>query len=167
MNREILFRGKRVDNGEWVEGGFAERSNNQPIGNRYKSFIFKPEYGDWGFSVFEQYEVKTETVGQFTGINDKNGRKIFDGDICEIKTKYGFHSELLNEFKDEKNLKSINDIVSHFTGIIRIDLLRGLMFENPQNGYAEPMFNRLRKIFAYFEISGIEVIGSIYDKEGV
>ena len=72
--REILFRGKRVDNAEWVEGLPWKKKYND--GNRIFISCF-PDKDDNN----EVYVVCPETVGQYTGLTDKNGKKIFEGDI--------------------------------------------------------------------------------------
>lgn len=69
--REILFRGKRLDNGEWIYGSLLN------FGGEY-------EISDCNTVDYSRYEVDPSTVGQYTGMQDIGGEKIFEGDVVNV-----------------------------------------------------------------------------------
>ena len=76
--REILFRGKRTDNGEWIYGDLIQNVNCVKIREQEKDVKH----------IAKSFEIDQETVGQFTCLTDKNGEKIFEGDIIKIPDDY-------------------------------------------------------------------------------
>lgn len=144
MNERFLFRGKREDNGEWVEG-FLSKSRGE--NKQLELCIDHEEKGVMCSSI-----VIPETVGQYTGLTDKNGKRIFEGDILRVITGNGwscpkgtkvYYEVVFTEFneecatwaeyigfmakREEDNLDSIHYIVnSHGAEVI------GNIHDNPK-----------------------------------
>ena len=139
--REILFRGKRSDNGEWVEGSVVHQTQHygDPV-DRYH-IVFE---GEFDFDYYSSARVIPETVGQYTGLTDKNGKKIFEGDV--VFQKYGMQE--------------------HKIGVVRFGV--GTFDSGIYKFYGwhtEDKEGRVdrRELFVYDEMCEYEVIGNIHD----
>ena len=133
--REILFRGKRIDNGEWVEGLLSQTTVIAPNKPAYVALTIdelgkKPFDGCW-------HEVDPDTVGQYTGLTDKNGKKIFEGDIVLGRFEFGMKVPSLVVFRDgafglewEHAGKTVFTV---FTGFCNVTFeVIGNVFDNPE-----------------------------------
>lgn len=127
--REHLYRAKDLKSGEWVYGNLIETQDREyteyAILEKTAEHRYGGEYGDDGW-----HKVKPETIGQFIGLLDKNGNKIFDDDIvavCDLSTGY---SKRRIE-KVEYDESSCGYWFYHFKGDIHFVELIGNIYDNP------------------------------------
>lgn len=134
MVHEILFRGKRMDNGEWVYGDYHKFTCTT------SGIIPTPTHYIMGTDVnFRgQIWVDPDTVGQYTGLDDKNGVKIFEGDIVHIHDlifKYGDPHHEFNGYVDFANgsfvILGINEVV-HYRWLDYDITVIGNIYDDPE-----------------------------------
>lgn len=121
--REILFKAKKTINGEWIEGYLYRLSEKQ-----HPFIMLKDRFG-------EGYEVDENTICQYTGLTDKNGKKIWENNIVFVTDGDGNSGQI-------------------DTGIGEIDFLEGLWYIS---GKVQNSLYDINKCFQ------IEVIGNIFD----
>ena len=133
MNREILFRGKRLDNNKWLYGSHFTDSG--------EDYIIPQNL--LGINDYEECQVDQNTVGQFTGLRDKNGVKIFGGDII----KHPYVDPIFRDLVEMKDGEGVTSEVIFHDGafVVKYD------------------YDYLIYLDAFTRHGHAEVIGNIYD----
>lgn len=134
--REILFRGKRADNGEWVEGfPFVRRNTN---GEVIDCFIIQEAYEQvTNGQRYVRSNLKSEcfcvipkTIRQFTGLTDKSGTKIFEGDI--LRDDDNEENGVVVFFEGEYCVSFDNEFTYGFADIACSCYVNGNIHDNPE-----------------------------------
>ena len=139
MNRQIEFRGKLLNTNVWIYGNLRIHLVDGDLEQKDSRYFIEYNHMDkFGKVHRDSYEVDPSTVGQFTGLFDKNDIKIYEGDIVELEDRYVVPrwNEYLYQF-DCEFLKYKENIDNEFT------------------------FNGIR----FNELRRYKVIGNMYDKE--
>lgn len=133
--REILFRGKRKDNGKWVEGHYCEYYSG-------KENVSCISISKETISGSLCYDVIPETVGQYTGLTGKNGTRVFENDIVTV-------------YYNPKYVGVSKDRVGNFAVVFHDGCFMKRKITNPMSGDAG--------LYHFIQSDEFEVIGNIYD----
>lgn len=139
MNRTIKFRAKRIDNNKWTYGGLIQADDYCIIDQGNELYVER-DYnfrGDTHFFQLSGVMCDEKTIGQFTGLLDKNGKEIYEGDIVRVYAKYGIFNIVVKWSNDSIAFMACyvdgeQSPFSWFTNLLVYELeVIGNVFDNP------------------------------------
>lgn len=154
--REILFKAKRIDNGEWAEGYLLDDGMVEVEHYFVGRIVVEPYKGtacdDWTINGIDFCEIDPETICQYTGLTDNNGNRIWENDIVSCEHEKFKEGDAVEQYP--------------FPDIIKYKRNYAVEFINTGSNYGY----RLRNKSIHFMLTGnviynhkIEVIGNVFD----
>lgn len=160
--REFLLRGKAKETGEWVEGFYIKRRDSLLEGIVHH-YIVAQEKNKNGLlnPVLTWYIVVPETVGQYIGLTDKNGKKLFEGDIVKTQPFYD------KPYSDKRKSKCFIGVVKY-----KVRTFNGNRFYAKQDYHGEWGLDFCEELgkythYSWGELWNCEVIGNIHDNKEI
>ena len=129
--REYKFRGKRVDNGEWVHGNYFIDERDIEDGFIWREIPqIQQRYGDH----YQYFDIINDTIGQYTGLKDKNGKEIYEDDLVAVADYANWEGLYKVAWDNDGSMYVIEDAYGDREKLCEFEeyLVKGNIHDNPE-----------------------------------